>query len=339
MRRRIVALLLVLLVIAAAAVAAVARDDDDGDGIVAELRERLGLDDDSDTITGSGYLEGHALNVAAELPGRVWAVPVRIGAEVQAGAVLAELEDAAVTAQQAQAVAALEAAHARLAEVESGPSADRLRQLSAARDEARQAEQQAVRALDAARAAASAQAVQDELAGAHDVAAARLEVAEAALALAMAGAPPQAIRAAQAGVRSAEAALQTADLQAERLTLRAPVSGTVTLLALRVGEAVVPGGTVARIVQPGSLSLVIYVSEAELERLEIGQEAEVRVDGLDQSFDGEVVALAQEAEFTPRNVQTKEDRRLLSYAVTLRVADERGRLRSGAPADAEIDVR
>ncbi|MFQ5854971.1 MAG: HlyD family secretion protein [Anaerolineae bacterium] len=172
----------------------------------------------------------------------------------------------------------------------------------------------------------------------YDVARAAVDGAQAQLALANAGARDFEIRLAEAGVRQAEAQLRTLQIQLDKMTLRSPMDATVIERVAHEGETVAPGATLLRLGQLSPVTLTIYVPETDLGRLQIGQPAEVRVDAFPgKVFEGEIVLIASEAEFTPKNVQTKEERANLVFAVKIRLPNSEGLLKPGMPADAVIE--
>lgn len=171
----------------------------------------------------------------------------------------------------------------------------------------------------------------------YDAAQAAVEVAQARLALVKAGARDFEIRLAEAGVRQAEARLRTLQVQLDKMTLRAPIDGTVTEVLARPGETAVPGAPLLRLSRLNPVTLTIYVPQTDLGQVQVGQPAKVRVDAFpDKTFSGQVVFIATEAEFTPKNVQTKEERTNLVFAVKIRLPNEDGLLKPGMPADAVI---
>jgi len=120
-------------------------------------------------------------------------------------------------------------------------------------------------------------------------------------------------------------------------TIVAPVSGTVTQKPVEIGELVAPGTTVATISKLSSVYLVVYVSEKELGNIVLGQGAEVRTDtDPDRVYPGTVVYISPLAEFTPKNIQTKEDRVKLVFAVKIEIKNTDGSLKPGVPADATL---
>jgi len=127
------------------------------------------------------------------------------------------------------------------------------------------------------------------------------------------------------------------ELQAARYVLRAPAPGVVTRVPMKAGEVVAPGQTVAAVANLMRLRLTVYVREAELGKVQIGQPLAVTADPFPgRVFDGQVTAINQHAEFTPRNVQTQRDRLNLVFGVRARVENPDGALKPGMPVDARF---
>jgi multidrug resistance efflux pump len=173
------------------------------------------------------------------------------------------------------------------------------------------------------------------------VAEGQLAQAQAQLDRLRAGAKPEEIAAleaqvaqAQAAVQSAEALVNALDIQLEQSIVEAPVSGVILQRLLQVGELASPGAPLFTMANLDEVTLTVYVPEAELGRVALGQEAEVLVDAYDQSFPGEVVHIASQAEFTPKNVQTQEERVHMVFAVKIRLDNPDHLLKPGMPADA-----
>jgi multidrug resistance efflux pump len=100
-----------------------------------------------------------------------------------------------------------------------------------------------------------------------------------------------------------------------------------------------PGAPLITLVRLEDLRITVYVSEDRYGAIGLGQTAEVRIDSFPgQVFEAQVVRIADQAEFTPRNVQTEEGRRTTVFAVELSVSDPDGRLKPGMPADVSFDV-
>lgn len=146
----------------------------------------------------------------------------------------------------------------------------------------------------------------------------------------------QALAAAQ--LKEARANLTIAETQLSFAKIAAPSEGVVLSVPVSVGEVVSPGETVAVVGKLNPARLKIYVSEPELGRVSIGSRATVNVDAFPRKdFTGRVSQIASQAEFTPQNIQTREQRTSLVYGVTLLVDNPDGSLKPGMPADAVIE--
>lgn len=123
--------------------------------------------------------------------------------------------------------------------------------------------------------------------------------------------------------------------QRDRQTLRSPLDGWVVRTLFEPGEQVAPGAPVAVVADWRELTLKVYLSEDRFGRVALGQPASITVDAYPgEVFSGQVTFIASEAEFTPRNVQTREDRVKSVYAIKLRVPNSDLRLKPGMFADA-----
>ncbi len=160
-------------------------------------------------------------------------------------------------------------------------------------------------------------------------------VAEAALAQVRAPAQAEAVAAAQARVAQAEAGLRAARVALAKLVVHSPVTGTITTQAIHAGEVATAGAPLFTVTDMRRAKLVIYVPTSQIGQVKLGQAARVAVDAYPaRTFVGTVVRIAEEAEFTPKNVQTQEERVRTVFAVELNLQDEAGLLRPGMPAEA-----
>jgi multidrug resistance efflux pump len=153
-----------------------------------------------------------------------------------------------------------------------------------------------------------------------------------------AGPSKEQIAAADAAVAQAETALKTLDVQADKLVVRAPADGTVLVRNVGVGEIVSPGASAFVLGKLATLQLTVYLPENVYGRVTLGQRAQVQVDSYPQeTFAASVIRIADQAEFTPRNVQTAEGRRTTVYALKLSVPNADGKLKPGMPADVTFE--
>ena len=171
-----------------------------------------------------------------------------------------------------------------------------------------------------------------------EVAQGQLQAAQAQYELLSVGPSPEQIAAAEAAVAQAQEALKTFDVQADKLVVRAPQDAIVLVRNLEAGEVVGPGATVFVLGQFDPLQLTVYLPESSYGSVKLGQAARVSVDSYPGvSFPAVVVHIADQAEFTPRNVQTVEGRRTTVYAIKLDVPNPEGKLKPGMPADVTFD--
>ena len=136
------------------------------------------------------------------------------------------------------------------------------------------------------------------------------------------------VKQAQAAVVQAQQALALAQLQLDRAAVKSPIEGVV-----------MAGGTVMRIAQLDTLNLVVYLPEDQYGQVSIGDSVSIEVDSFpNKVFSGEIVHIADEAEYTPKNVQTESGRKATVYAVKIQVENADHKLKPGMPADVEFQI-
>jgi multidrug resistance efflux pump len=181
------------------------------------------------------------------------------------------------------------------------------------------------------------QAAVDASKAQRDAAQAQLDAAEANLDLVKHGARPEQIQAAEAQLAQARAAQRQIEVQLGKTTLSAPRAGLILSRSLHQGEQASPGATIMTIGALDHVRLTLYISETDIGRVRQGQRARVTVDSFPgRTFDGTVTFIAQEAQFTPRNVQTKDQRTTMVFAVRVELNNPNHALKPGMPADATI---
>jgi HlyD family secretion protein len=306
---------------------------------------------------GSGQVEAVVVDLSSRVGARVLEVKVREGQAVKAGDLLLRLDcsdqeaalaesEARLATARAQAVAAgaqrQSAAGARAAARASQSAAGaQAASLVAQRDVA---ERQAKRTssmgeavsesnLDQSQAAAEGLRHQAEAAAAQAVASeAQARAAEAGV-----GAAEAQARAAEAQVKAAEAAVARLRLLAGECELKAPRDAEVSKLPHEAGELVSPGAVLVRLVDLSEPKATFYLPNAEVGAVRPGAAAVVVADAWPgQRFEGTVRTVSLEAEFTPRNIQTRTDRDRLVYPVEVTVKDPEHRLRAGMPVQVTI---
>ena len=173
----------------------------------------------------------------------------------------------------------------------------------------------------------------------HQIEAARAEAqaAEERLALLLAGPRPEQVEAARGQLAQAQAALAMARSRLKEATVVSPIDGLVLRKNLEVGETANPGVSILTLMNPREVWVRAYVPEEDIGRIKVGDTARVGVDAYPgRVFAGRVSEISSEAEFTPKNVQTRKERVHLVFRIKVMLDNPEGILKPGMPADAEI---
>jgi len=310
--------------------------------------------------TGSAALESEGVDVSARIGARVARVGVQEGARVEAGATLVELECDEPMARLAEAQARLASARAQ-AQAGHAQAQAAKRQSQAARASIVAAKATA-EAYDSQRGAAEREATRIAAMGEyatvaqHDQtssaasglraqaeaarAAGNASIREAAAVSSQATAQVAQALAAERSVEALEAVVRSAQLAVDECRIAAPRSGVVERVYYDPGELVSSGAVVARVVDPDVVKATFYLANADVDLAAVGLEAVVRADAIaDQTWTGRVRRIGLEAEFTPRNIQTRSDRDRLVYPVEVRVPNTDHRLRAGMNVSVTLATR
>jgi HlyD family secretion protein len=171
----------------------------------------------------------------------------------------------------------------------------------------------------------------------YDSAATGVDIAQAKLDATKAGATKEQVNVADAAVKQAEAALGILQVQSNKMTLKSPVSGLVTRRAVNSGEIAAPNAPLLTIANLETVKLTIYVPETQIGSIKIGDTIPIQVDSFPgKTFQGKAIFIASQAEFTPRNVQTKTERVNTVFAVKVQIPNPQMDLKPGMPADAAL---
>ena len=142
------------------------------------------------------------------------------------------------------------------------------------------------------------------------------------------------VEGAGAQIKAAQAQADALQTQIDKLTLHAPLNGVVLKRSIEPGEFVTPGASLMTVGDTGNLYITVYIPEDRYGQITLGQPVVVKVDSFpNESFTAKVTRIADQAEFTPRNVQTAEGRATTVFAVKLAVDNAGGKLKPGMPAD------
>lgn len=170
---------------------------------------------------------------------------------------------------------------------------------------------------------------------AYQSALAQVQVAKAQEGILKAGARTEQIALAQAQVKQAEASLAALQVQRDQHALVAPLAAWVVEQPAHEGETANPGVTLLTLADLSNLTLTVYIAETRVGQVAIGQNVQVYVDAFPgEPFTGHVIFISDKAEFTPKNIQSKEERVNTVFAVKIKLDNPDQRLKPGMPADA-----
>ena len=311
---------------------------------------------DPNLVRVSGHVEATDVRVAPEVGGRIVNLTVNEGDRVEVGTIVLRLDtrDAQLAIDRARAEQ--RAAEAQLRLLQAGSRPEEIRQsdaqAQAARDEAQatraelasaEADLQRFEALLEANAGSRKQ--RDDARTRRDVARERVQAADSRLRAAeqgtvklRSGARPQEIDAARARVAAAASAVASAEELLKDSEVASPARGIVSEKLAEPGEVIAPRSPVLVITDLDNAWADVYVPEPVIPRLRMGQAAKIFTDAGGSGLQGSVTYISPKAEFTPRNVQTAEERSKLVYRVRISIDNKDGVLKAGMPVEAEIPL-
>jgi len=299
---------------------------------------------ESDGLVASGTVEATEARLGFQAAGRIESILVHEGDEADSGAVLAQLDQTEMLARRDQAQAQVTAAQALLDELQTGFRPEEIAQARAAQSAAEEQKSDAERDLKRTKTlfegGAASEEIYDKAKSRYQVASSQASQATDQLRLMQSGPRSERIAAQQAQLEQAQAAVRSIDAAMANMTVRAPFNGVVTIKHREPGEIVAPGAPVLTVMNRSDRWIRIYVPEYHIGELHLGQGASIRSDTYpDKTYQGDVMYIASEAEFTPKTVQTTEERVKLVYAVKVRIlGDSDNELKPGMPADVTLEL-
>jgi len=300
--------------------------------------------DDADAIVASGTVEATEADLGFQIPGRIEQIDVLEGDAVAQSSELAWLDRTELQARKLAAEAQVDASSAVLRELESGSRTEEIAQARSAFAAAEQNLTNAKRDFERTKrlfdgGAVSRQAL-DHQETALELAQAEHDHAKEQLQLVESGPRVERIAAQRAIVAQGHASVAQTDAALNTAMIVAPFDGIVTVRHREPGEVVQAGAPVLTVLNPDDRWVRIYVREDQVGRVKIGQPAFITADSYhDREYEGRVVFIASEAEFTPRNVQTTEERVRLVYRVKVQITgDPSFDLKPGLAADVRLET-
>lgn len=306
-------------------------------------RWKTARDQAEGAIKGSGIIEITEVDVAFEVAGTIKERYAEEGSLLDKGEPVARLDGREYRLQVERVTAAKGAAEAHYRLLLKGPRGQEIDQALATAEAAdsalvtQQLEFDRLRALHATRVVSQAEF--DRVNAALAAVQAARDKAHAQLSMVQEGYRTEEVEEGRARLKEAEKALELAELNLSRCDLFAPIAGRVLSKNREAGETI-PAG--AAIITLGDLTrpwLNLYVGERDLGKVALGMKASVTVDSFpSQPFPGRVAFIAEKAEFTPKNIQTQDERVKLVYRVKIELENRNQALKAGMPADAVLPL-
>ncbi|MBU4382938.1 MAG: efflux RND transporter periplasmic adaptor subunit [Proteobacteria bacterium] len=296
---------------------------------------------DSEAILVSGNIEVTEVQVSFRIPGRTAVRFVSEGEKIMKGQPVARLDDEEYSREVALSAAELAAAKALLAELLAGSRPQEIETAKAiasrAKAEAKRWKAEYKRQENLFRKNVIPARDFEIAQTAHQTAREKLREAREHLNLVKEGPRKEAIAHAQAQAERAKEALALAKTRLGFTILKSPLNGVVLSEHIESGEYVYPGTPVVTVGRLDKVWLRAYINETDLGRIKINQEVQVTIDTYpDKVYEGKISFISQEAEFTPKNVQTQAERVKLVYRIKVDISNPRQELKPGMPADGKI---
>lgn len=294
---------------------------------------------DPNVITASGYVEATDVRLSAKVAGRVESVAVAEGDAVKAGAVVAKIETVDLELALRQARAEREVAAAELRLREKGAREEDIRemeaQLRSAESELAGAQHDYDRLQALLDRGSGTTKSRDDAKTRRDTLSARADALEQSLARLRAGFRSEEKDASRARLASVDARIAQLEQQVSDATVVSPVDGVVTEKLAEPGELLPQGGPIAVVTNLADAWLNVYISEPDLPRVKLGMAARVVTDD-EQTRNGTITYVSSKAEFTPKNVQTRDERAKLVYKLKIGLDNKDMLFKPGMPAEALI---
>lgn len=289
-----------------------------------------------------GVVEIQEVRLGSKVGGRVADVLVREGDMAKTNQLLVRFEAPELEAQRAQQQGRVASMQAEFEKAKNGPRAEDIRQarsdLETAEADLKLGMEDFERAERLIQQKTISRADYDIARAALHRSRGRVASARAHLDLLLAGTRPEDIALAAANLAEARGRLQEIEANLAETRVVAPERAVVEVVAVRKGDLVSANTPVVRVLRADDLWVKVYVPETELGKIRLNQQASVTIDAYPgRRFSGTVFKIASESEFTPRNIQSVEERRFQVFGIKVRVEDPQGVFKAGMAADVWFD--
>jgi HlyD family secretion protein len=294
-------------------------------------------------VEESGTIESTDVVLSSQTAGKIIQLNYDEGASVKKGDTLIVVDQELYALQLKQAVASMDIAKAQLNLLIKGARSEDIEQvkemLSQAQANFKLAETDKQRMENLYKGNTITKKQLDDALLRFDVSQSQLNAAKENLNKIQNYARPEEIAQAKANLAKAEAGVDLLKKNIRDCYVISPIDGMIVKRFIEVGETVAMMSSLIKVSNLSRLEVIIYVSEKVLPKIKLNQNAEITTDGgPDKIFEGKVIFISPEAEFTPKNIQTKEERTKQVFAVKLEIENKTGELKTGLPVDVKIKL-
>ncbi len=290
----------------------------------------------------SGTIEIDNVRISARVSGSVEELKVSQGDQIESGQILVNIDPTVYQLELTRAEAAVTIAEANLETMTEGTREQQIIAASSAVTAARAARNQALSDRERAVELAAAGAISDQQLQLAETNASHAQTqfisAQQSYSLAIEGARASELAAVQAAVESATATRELAQRRLDWTDISSPLSGVVTGTNIEAGENITPGITLLTVADMDTVKAIFYVSQPYLATTEVGSAVTVSTNSMESSQEstGTITHIADRAEFTPSQVETREGRTSLVYRVEAEIPNLQNIFKAGMPVDVEI---
>ncbi|MFH1197693.1 MAG: efflux RND transporter periplasmic adaptor subunit [bacterium] len=298
---------------------------------------------DENIIDESGTIEATEIVISSQVAGKIEKILKDEGAAITAGDTLILLDTESLNLQHKQAAALRDVAKAQYDLLLKGARKEDIQQASEGLNQAEtnyklaKTDKERMENLFHSQSVTNKQL--DDALARFDIAQAQYNSAKENLIKIKNIARPEEIAQGKANYERSEAALAIIEKSIRDCYVTSPISGFIVKQFAEEGESVVPMTSLIKVADLSNVEMSIYVSETDLGKVKLNQKVDVTVDSFaDKKFEGKVIYISPTAEFTPKTIQTKDERTKLVFKVKVKIGNPNFELKAGMPADARIVV-
>lgn len=297
--------------------------------------------EETDSISSTGTIESVNVTVSSKVAGQINSMNFKEGDKVKQGDLLITIDHDLLDIQLRQAQAGVDLAQAQFNLVKNGATKNDIKIQSDLVEQARinldAAKIEKDRTENLYRENTITKQQYDNVISRYDLAVSQFQTAKDNLTKIKNISRPEDIESARANLNKAISAYDLLKQNISDCSVYAPVNGIISKKFVEQGEIVNPQSSLLKISDLETVNLMIYVSETELGKVKLNETADVTVDSYkDKVYKGKVIFISPEAEFTPKNIQTKDERTKLVFGVKLEIPNPQFDLKPGMPADAKL---